>query len=116
VQERGSATLWVLAAGLLLVLVGVAGAAVGSARMARHQAVVAADLAALAGAARAGQGEGPACARAAGLAAANRAALVGCRTAGLDVTVTTQVAVSPLPGLRLNATAQARAGPVRTLE
>lgn len=111
--DRGGATVCLLAVGLVLVVVGVFGATVGAARMARQQAAVAADLGALAGAARTLDGEPVACATATDLAARNGGRLVACRLDGLDVVVTAEVAVSPLPGLTRVATATARAGPVR---
>ena len=52
VADQGSASLWLLALGLVIVAAGAAGAAVASAHLARHQARVAADLGSLAGAAR----------------------------------------------------------------
>ncbi len=103
-RDRGSASLWLLGVGLGVVLLGVMAATVASAVVARHRAQAAADLGALAGAARAAQGEAVACARAAELVRANRARLVGCRLDGLDLVVT--AAVGP-------ARATARAGPVR---
>lgn len=111
--DRGSATIWVLAVGVVIVLVGVFGAALGAARMARQQARVAADFGALAGAGHALDGEAAACGTAGKLARANGARLAACRLDGLDVLVTTQVTVSPLPWLTRTVTATARAGPVR---
>jgi secretion/DNA translocation related TadE-like protein len=102
----------VLAIGLLLVAAGVAGAAVGAARVGRHQARVAADLGALAGAIRAIEGTPVACGRAARLVAANGGQLTACQVDGLDVVVTAKVTVTPLPGLARRAVATARAGPV----
>ncbi|MGK5671490.1 Rv3654c family TadE-like protein [Micromonospora sp. URMC 106] len=111
--ERGGATVCLLAVGLVFVVVGLFGAAVGAARTARQQARVAADLGALAGAGQALHGEPAACGRAAEIAAANGGSLLACRLDGLDVLVTAEVAVTPLPGLSRVATATARAGPVR---
>lgn len=110
--DRGAASVWVLAVGLVLVAAGLAGAAVGAARVARHQAWAAADLAALAGAARAIEGPAGACPRAASFAVANGARLLSCTVDGLDVLVTVQVQVAPLPGLTRSALGRARAGPV----
>ncbi|MEV1328277.1 Rv3654c family TadE-like protein [Micromonospora costi] len=112
-RQRGGATVCLLAVGLVFVLVAVAGAAAGAARTARQQALVAADLGALAGAGRAVEGDASACARAADLVSRNGGRLVACRLDGLDVLVTAEVVVSPLPGLTRLATATARAGPVR---
>jgi secretion/DNA translocation related TadE-like protein len=110
-DQRGSASVWLLAVGLVLVAAGLAGAAVGAAHVAAHQARSAADLGALAGAARAVEGPAVACARAAELVAANRAGLVGCRLDGLDLTVTVEVRPA---GFARAAHATARAGPPRT--
>ncbi len=112
--DRGAASLWVLAIGLTLVAAGVVGAAVGAARVARHEARAAADFGALAGAMRAIEGAGAACGRATELVAANGGRLVGCRLDGLDLVVSVEVAVTPLPGLSRRAAATSRAGPVRT--
>ncbi|GIJ08248.1 Rv3654c family TadE-like protein [Micromonospora andamanensis] len=111
--ERGGATICLLGVGLLFVVAGLFGAGVGAARVARQQARVAADLGALAGAARALQDEPVACARAVELVAANSARLVRCRLDGLDVLVTTEVTVAPLPGMTRTARATSRAGPLR---
>ncbi|WP_346776033.1 Rv3654c family TadE-like protein [Micromonospora sp. HNM0581] len=111
--ERGGATICLLGVGLVFVVAGLIGAGVGAARVARQQALVAADFGALAGAARALQDERVACARAAELVTANAARLTRCRLEGLDVLVTTEVTVSPLPGMTRTAYATSRAGPLR---
>ncbi|MFI9641343.1 Rv3654c family TadE-like protein [Micromonospora sp. NPDC051925] len=111
--DRGGATVLLLAVGMVFVLVGGFGAAIGAARLARHQARVGADFGALAGAGQVWQGAEPACATADEFARANAARLTACRVDGLDLVVTVEVAVTPLPGLRRFATATARAGPVR---
>jgi secretion/DNA translocation related TadE-like protein len=102
----------VLALGLVLVAAGLAGAAVGAARVGRHQARTAADLGALAGAVRAVEGAEAACERAGQLAFANGARMVSCRLDGLEIVVEVRVTVTPLPGLTRYASAAARAGPV----
>ncbi|MFV2101937.1 Rv3654c family TadE-like protein [Micromonospora sp. LOL_024] len=112
-DERGGATVCLLAVGLLFVVAGFFGAGVGAARVARQQAHVAADFGALAGAARALADEPAACARGAELVAANGARLVWCRLDGLDVLVTAEVIVDPLPGMSRTARATSRAGPLR---
>jgi secretion/DNA translocation related TadE-like protein len=112
-RDRGGATVLLLAVGLVLVVAGLGGAAVGSARVARHQARVAADFAALAGAPYALAAAGVACRRAADVAIANGARLLTCRVDGFDLLVTVEVTVTPLPGLRRTVSGQARAGPVR---
>ncbi|MFD2763711.1 Rv3654c family TadE-like protein [Micromonospora eburnea] len=111
--DRGGATVCLLAVGLVFVLVGLFGAALGAARTARQQARNAADFGALAGAAWAIESDDVACGRAGELVRANGGRLVACRLDGLDVVVTAEVGVAPLPGLARTATATSRAGPVR---
>jgi secretion/DNA translocation related TadE-like protein len=110
--DRGSATVLVLAVGLLTVLVALAFAAVGSAIVARHRAQTAADLGALAGAARALDGTDAACARAAEIVGRNRAVLTACELDGLDVIVTAEATPAGLAAVFGTAHASARAGPV----
>jgi len=110
-RDLGAATVWVLAAGLLTVLVALASSAAGAAMVARHRAQAAADLGALAGAGRAMEGEDAACLRARGIVAANSARLVACRLDGFDLTVTTEVSPAGVAGLAGTARASARAGP-----
>jgi secretion/DNA translocation related TadE-like protein len=105
-RDRGAASIWALTAGLVLVLLAVAMAQVGTAISTRHRARVAADLGALAGAARTIEGAAVACARARQIVVANGAALLECRLDGLDLIVTTQVA-----SRFGTAGAAARAGP-----
>src|SRR5439155_20249242 len=101
--DRGSASIWLLAAGFVVVSLGMGVALVGAAATDRHQAQVAADLGALAGARYAVLGAGTACDRAGRIVAANGGRLVACRLDGLDVAV--PAGVRP-------ALASARAGPV----
>lgn len=115
-RDRGSASVWLLAVGLVLVAGGLAGVAVGAAHVASHRAQSAADLGALAGAARAIEGPDAACVRAAALVSANGARLTHCHLDGLDLTVTVEVVPGPAAGLGRVATATARAGPVRADE
>ncbi len=91
---------------VLLLLTG-AGAYLGSVVVARHRAQAAADLAALAAAARLPSGAAASCARAASVAAAVQISDAQCEVDGLDVVVTVRVAV-PFGGV---ARAAARAGP-----
>nr|WP_318546723.1 hypothetical protein [Mycobacterium lepraemurium] len=72
--------------------------------MARHRVQAAADLAALAAAARLPSGADAASARAAAVARSMRVYDIGCVADGLDVVVTARVAVG-------TAVAAARAGP-----
>jgi secretion/DNA translocation related TadE-like protein len=111
--DRGGATICLLAVGLVFVLVGLFGAALGAARTARQQARVAADFGALAGAGRALEGEAAACGAAGKLVGLNAARLSACRLDGMDVLVTAEVRVTPLPWLTRTATATSRAGPIR---
>ncbi|KAB1933854.1 flp pilus-assembly TadE/G-like family protein [Micromonospora sp. ALFpr18c] len=111
--DRGGATVVLLAVGLVFVLVGTFGAAVAVAAMAAQRAAVAADLGALAGAGKALDGDVGACASALDVVDRNGGRLVACRLDGLDVLVTVEVAVTPLPGLTRVAVSTARAGPVR---
>jgi len=110
-DDRGAATIWVLAAGLLTVLVALASSAAGAAMVARHRAQGAADLGALAGAGRAIEGEDAACQRAGDIVSANGARLVGCRLDGFDLTVTAQVSPAGVAAIAGTARASARAGP-----
>jgi secretion/DNA translocation related TadE-like protein len=111
-KDRGAATIFVLAIGLVIVLMGVAGAAVGAARIGRHRAQATADLGALAGAARAVEGTAVACERARRFVAVNGGRTTSCEVTGLEIVVRTEAIVTPLPGLTRHATAAARAGPV----
>ena len=112
-RDHGAATVWVLAVGLAFVLLGLACAAVGVAAVGRHEAQTAADLGALAGAARTLEGPDAACARAAEIVVANGGRMNGCAVHGFDVVVTVSVVVRlPPQGSVRVATARARAGPV----
>jgi len=114
-QDRGSASIWVLAGALLLFAVAAAGTLRGLAVLARHRAESAADLAALAAAGRIGVAD-DACARAADIAARNDARVTSCRvrlaadgrSGAVRVVVAAPVA---LPGIgSRQVTASARAG------
>ena len=111
-RDRGSMTVWAAA---VLALVGLSsGVALtyGTAVVGRHRAETAADLAALAAAVRATDGDAGACATASAVAAGNGGVLRGCRVVGADVevTVSRSVRLGSL-GLR-TVTVRARAGPV----
>jgi secretion/DNA translocation related TadE-like protein len=97
----------VLAVGLVLVAAGVAGAAVGAARVGRHEARTAADLGALAGAQRAVEGQPVACAAAARFVTANGAVMTSCDVQGREVVIQVEV-----PTMGRRARAAARAGPM----
>jgi secretion/DNA translocation related TadE-like protein len=112
-DDRGSATVWVLALSGVLVSLGAAAVLVGSAVATRHRAEAAADLAALAGAADAVTGAVDPCAAALSIAVANGAVLETCTVlpgAVVQIGVGVRVTMGPL-GVRW-AHASARAGPV----
>jgi secretion/DNA translocation related TadE-like protein len=113
--DRGAASIFVLAIGLVLVAAGLAGAAIGTARVGRSEARNAADLGALAGATEAIYGGPVACARAARFIVANRGRMTSCTVSGLEIVVGVEVEVRPLTGLTRYAKASARAGPVSAL-
>ncbi len=94
---------------MVVVLLTVTGgsAYLGAAVVARHRAQAAADLAALAAAARVPAGAESACAQAAAVARAMRAGVAGCTLDDLDVVVTIEAGV----GRWGTARAAARAGP-----
>jgi secretion/DNA translocation related TadE-like protein len=116
--DRGSASIWILAAGALVVAIGVTALTAGAAVIARHQAQNAADLGALAGAARAELEPDQACAVAAAVVTANQATMGSCRVVGFDVTVMAEVPVEGVPTAIGSAAigpaeATSRAGPLR---
>lgn len=111
--DRGSATVLLLAIGLVLFGAGLAGVSLAAAHLARHQAQSAADLSALAGAPYAVAGSRVACAEAAAIATANHAQLTRCDLDGLDLVVTVEVIPATVVGPGRIATATARAGPIR---
>lgn len=111
-DERGSATVWVLALAGLLAVLGAAVVLVGAALVARHRATTAADLAALAGAGRAVLGDPDPCLAAARIAAANDGVADRCTLrpgAVVEVQVHVTVRLGPVGGF--HAGARARAGP-----
>lgn len=109
--DAGFATVWVVVAMAVVIVVAGIGSALGAVTLAGHRAAAAADAAALAAALGSLDGPPAACHRAAALAAADGARLVAC---GLDGAIS-QVRVSVrLPGPLAafgSATAAARAGP-----
>ncbi|SDL13352.1 helicase/secretion neighborhood TadE-like protein [Lentzea albidocapillata subsp. violacea] len=104
--ERGSAAVSGVVAMLSLIIVVVAGARIGSAVVARHRVTGAADLAALAAAARLVDGDESACEQAKRVASENRAELTSCAVNGWEVVVEVS-ATTPFGPAR----ARARAGP-----
>ncbi len=109
--DSGVATVFVCLAVALLLAVSAVGIHLGGAVLTRQQAETAADLGALAGAARMLQGVDAACTRAGELVALNRGFMTTCRADGLDLLIEVEV---PVPAWGGVATAKARAGPVRT--
>jgi secretion/DNA translocation related TadE-like protein len=103
-SDRGAATIYAAATGLVFVLAGLGVAMRAAAVVAAAQARAAADLGALAGAQWVSLGS--ACPHATDIVAANRAKVVSCRVIGLDLVVTAEVR---------GQTATARAGPVRAV-
>lgn len=108
-DDRGAASIFVLGVGLVLVLLGLAGATVGAARVARHQAGAAADFGALAGGRHVIEGEAAACAVARRYVEANSARMTGCAVTGLEIVIRTEVPLAVFPA---SAEAASRAGPV----
>lgn len=111
-DDRGAASVFVLAVGLVVILVGLAGATVGAARVARHQAGNAADFGALAGARHTIEGQAAACAVADRYVQANGARMTGCAVTGLEIVVRTSVRFGGFPA---GAEGAARAGPVSSV-
>ncbi|HEX7307827.1 Rv3654c family TadE-like protein [Lentzea sp.] len=109
--ERGSAAVSGVVAMLLLIIVTVAGAEGGAVLVVRHRVTGAADLAALAAAARLTGGDRSACEQAKLVAEANRATLVRCTVSGWEVVVEVS---APTPFGPVNA--RARAGPTEDPE
>jgi secretion/DNA translocation related TadE-like protein len=112
-DERGSATVWVLALAGVLAALGAAVVLIGAAVVARHRAGAAADLGALAAAGRAVAGDQDPCAVAAEVATRNGAVVETCAVgpdAVVQLRVRVPVRLGPL-GV-LHAEGRARAGPV----
>jgi secretion/DNA translocation related TadE-like protein len=98
---------------LAVLWLGVLGvAAYGSAVLGRHRAETAADLAALAGAARVLDGTSAACSAAAHVAVSNGGVLRSCRIGGEDIEVEVGRPVDLVGMGTRTALARARAGPV----
>lgn len=109
--ERGSATVWLLAAMGVVTAAALAMGLLAAGEVVRRRAAAAADAAALAGAEAVDAGDGSVCATAAAFARADGARLSRCAVAGTVVSVTVE---TDLPGpLRLTGpiSARAAAGP-----
>ncbi|HWU20142.1 MAG TPA: Rv3654c family TadE-like protein [Nocardioides sp.] len=109
-DQRGGATVMVVAVLGVLLLLGAALGVVGAMLAAHRRAQVAADLAAL-GAARVLQTGGDACGQAAGLAGANGSVLTSCTVEGADVRVTVTAPGPHWLGQTADLVAESRAGP-----
>jgi secretion/DNA translocation related TadE-like protein len=113
-RDTGSASIWVLACAVLVLVVAALAAIRGLAVLARHRAESAADLAALAAAGRIGI-SADYCARAAAVARRNGAAVTSCspdlsadgRTGSVVVTVHLNVDLPLVGGRTVAATARA---------
>ncbi len=103
-EDRGSATVLVLAAAMVCATITAGWLAWGRAALARQHAETAADLAALAGAQSLARLDTAPCAAAAQAAAANGGQLVTCSVSGTAVTVAVSVSQP------MSARALARAG------
>jgi secretion/DNA translocation related TadE-like protein len=86
-REEGSSTVLVLGFVTVLLLLGGLVASLAALTVTRHQAEAAADLAALAAAGKAFEGETAACAAARRVAAAQHGRVLSCRLEGLDARV-----------------------------
>jgi secretion/DNA translocation related TadE-like protein len=111
-RDGGVATLWAAGAMSVVLAVMVVGINLGAAASSRHRAEAAADLAALAAASHAGDGEAAACAHGARVAHGMSARLVSCRLAGWEAAVEIEVRPSLALGSWGVAHGRARAGPV----
>jgi secretion/DNA translocation related TadE-like protein len=95
-RAEGSATIWVLLAMSMVLAALLVVLAMDAAVSARERAQTAADLAALGAAAALHGGSQHACARAAPIAAANRAVLTGCQISGDTLLVRTAASMPPV--------------------
>jgi len=109
-DQRGAASLLVVALLSLLLLVGAALGVVAAMFWVHRVAQSAADLAALAGAAELQEGE-DACAAASRIAGANHARVASCVVEGKEVLVEVTVAGPRWLGQGADLSARARAGP-----
>ncbi|MDQ4055411.1 MAG: flp pilus-assembly TadE/G-like family protein [Actinomycetota bacterium] len=109
-DERGAITVFAVACLAVLLLVGSALGVVAAMVRAHRAAQSAADLGALAAATALARGRDP-CGSAAGIVAANGAALMSCEIQGRDALVTVEVEGPRWLGQSSDLTAQARAGP-----
>jgi secretion/DNA translocation related TadE-like protein len=106
-SDAGSGTVWVLVAALVMASGAAAVAVVLAVLVAHQRAVTAADLSALAAAARLDDAPALSCRDAADVARANGASLSSCEVRGFTVRVTVEVtrAATFLPDLQASARA-----------
>lgn len=112
-DDSGLATIWAAGAVLCLLAMLVFGLHLAAATSGRHRAEAAADLAALAAASHALDGEQVACAYAARVVHGMTARLVSCRVAGWDALVETSASPVLVPLGVGEARGRARAGPAQ---
>ncbi|MFI0449119.1 Rv3654c family TadE-like protein [Actinomadura sp. 6N118] len=114
-SDRGSGVVWVVGFMAVVWVVAVTAMTVGSVRAARHRADAAADLAALAGAARVAEGRAAACRAAEAIAAKSGGRLSACGVRGRVVEISVTVVLKvPIATDALRVSSRARAGPVGT--
>jgi secretion/DNA translocation related TadE-like protein len=111
-DDAGAATVLVLALCSVVLLAGSVAAGLGAVAVARHRAASAADLAALAAAARVLEGRDAACAAATRTARAAGATVRSCRLEGWEAVVEAAVVPPGRVGALGTAVVSARAGPV----
>jgi secretion/DNA translocation related TadE-like protein len=110
-RDRGTATLWAVGGIAVLCLLAMLVATYGAVVQTRHRADAASDLAALAGASYAPDGQAIACGKARWVAADMRVRVTSCRLVGWDVLVEVS-AVLPDGFTHFGpVTARSRAGP-----
>ena len=110
-RDEGFVTVAVVGLATALALIASLVVALGAVAVARHQAASAADLAALAGAQHALEGQAVACAAATAVARAQGARLASCALTGLDVRLVAVVRPEGRLGEMGEARATAVAGP-----
>jgi secretion/DNA translocation related TadE-like protein len=110
-RDRGSATIWAVGGIAALLVVAVVLLELGAATVVRHRAGSAADLAALAAAAYAPDGQQAACDRARWVADGMRVRLTACRLVGWDALVEVSAQPDGLLARFGPVAAHARAGP-----
>ena len=91
-DDGGAATVWSLALVNVLLLVGLAAAAVGALAVTRQRAATVADVAAVTGA----QALGDPCSEAGAVVAANAMTTVSCRLDGVDVVIDVSTPAPPV--------------------